>query len=114
MNNAIKLKSCEREYRVDVKELLRDVFSTVLLLAEFAIYGIMYAIYEIKTCLRTDTAKGVAVFYKRFVRIWLYSFLLCAMAFNYGTFAIGLVCVSISVPVCTICTLLAGLPKIEK
>ncbi len=113
MNNVVKLQR-RTEYRaVTATQVLAALLGCATLLIELAVYFIEYSVYAIKLFLKTDTAKGIAVFYRRYVRIWIYSTITCAVLANFGSARLGLTCVSLCVPTCIVYTLLSKLPRAE-
>lgn len=113
MNNVVRLQRKNVYNNVTPSQAISTLLNTASLLLELALYAVEYFIYAVKTFLRTDTAKGLLIFYRRYVRIWIYSFAACIALANFGGAKLGLTCASICVPTCILYTTLSKLPRAD-
>lgn len=113
MNNVVRLQRKNVYNSVTPSQAISALLNGVSLLLELALYAVGYFMYAVKAFLRTDMTKGLLIFYRRYVRIWVYSFAVCIALANLGGAKLGLTCVSVCVPACILYTMLSKLPRAD-
>ncbi len=119
MNNAIKLTTVRRyaEHTSSAMSVLKKIgkaaigFYTLFCLA---VYACGYAMYELNKFLNSDTAKGMLVFYRLYVRMWIYA--VAGYAVTVGLFGIeaGIILLSLAIPVVLIKLIILSKSEIKK
>lgn len=113
MNNVVKLQRNNVYNSITPAQAISALLNGVMLLIEFVLYAVGYFMYAVKTLLKTDTVKGLLIFYRRYVRVWAYSLVACIALVNFGSAKLGLTCVSICLPMCIVYTMLSKLPRAD-
>ncbi len=82
MNNAIKLSTIHYTQRSENTAVFNKIVKAVYKSAVafytlfcLAVYAVEYTAYEIKRFCCSDTAKGLVLFYKLYLRMWVHAIL---------------------------------------
>ncbi len=103
MNNAIKINT--RSYNSE-RDILTQLFGVAYKSAVgfynvfcFAVYVIGYMFNEVRKFTKTKTARGMVIFYKLYVRMWIHAGAFYATVVALFGTEFGLVALSLSIPV---------------